>query len=413
MDYHQGELQLLCETFAKCRITTALLHPGDIPNRELHEEFWRLFGKNTKEWFLTQEHFEKIAPQTLYRLTTHLRLTFLLLRLPHTAEETILSIGPYLSEPITPEVIPELGEEYGIPPHRQKSLEDYYTALPLLQESSHLFTMLNTFCERIWGGSNSFFLEDINEDFPDESPPLPASLSSESNDLLLDIKLMEERYLFENEMMQAVSKGQLHKSAFFMSSVSSVPFEKRLDDPLRNLKNYSIIMNTLLRKAAESGGVHPIHLNEMSSSFAAKIENLSSVGNVQKLMTEMFRAYCLLVRKHSTEKLSAIVQKTVLLIDADLSANLSLSTLAEAQNISAGYLSGLFKKEMGKTVTAYINEQRMKLAMHLLGATRLQIQTVAQHCGILDVQYFSKLFKKHTGKTPKEYRMKSKMEGSR
>ncbi len=410
---YEGELQLLCETFKKSRVSVELLHPGDPIVREINENFWLLFSGSPQDLILSADYFQKIRPQTLYRMTTHFQFSYILFRLPRTAMETVLMIGPYLAEPLTGQKIMEIGEEYGIAPHRLKALEAYYGILPHIPDSSHLFTMLNIFCERIWGGSDAFSLEEIKESFLSDPEPLTAGQpGSDSKDLLLDMKLMEQRYSFENEMIQAVSQGQLHKGASIMNGFSSIAFEKRLDDPLRNLKNYSIIMNTLLRKAAENGGVHPIHINEMSSTFAIKIENLSSVGEVQKLMTEMFRSYCLLVRKHSTQNLSAIVQNSILMIDADLSADLSLSTLAEAQNISAGYLSSLFKKETGKTITAYINDRRMKLAAHLLSTTRLQIQTVALHCGILDVQYFSKVFKKFTGKTPKEYRMIAKREGS-
>ena len=98
------------------------------------------------------------------------------------------------------------------------------------------------------------------------------------------------------------------------------------------------------------------------------------------------------------------MQKTLMMIDADLSADLSLSKLAAAQNISAGYLSAIFKKETEQTVTDYINSERMQLAAHLLQTTALQVQTIAAHCGILDVQYFSKVFKKYMKKTPKAYR---------
>ena len=93
-----------------------------------------------------------------------------------------------------------------------------------------------------------------------------------------------------------------------------------------------------------------------------------------------------------------------MLIDSDLSANLSLSSLAATQNVSSGYLSTIFKRETGKTITEYISDERIKLASRLLTTTHLQIQTIALHCGIIDVQYFSKTFKKKTGKTPKEYR---------
>ncbi len=93
-----------------------------------------------------------------------------------------------------------------------------------------------------------------------------------------------------------------------------------------------------------------------------------------------------------------------LLIDSDLSANLSPGLLAKNQNISLGYLSTIFKKETGKTISEYIREKRILHAAHLLSTTNLQIQTVAVHCGIMDVQYFSKTFKKQMRKTPKEYR---------
>ena len=122
----------------------------------------------------------------------------------------------------------------------------------------------------------------------------------------------------------------------------------------------------------------------------------------------MFRSYCRLVRRHSLKNYSLIVQKTILLIDSDLAADLSLSTLAESQSVSPGYLSTIFRRETGKTVSGYIRDKRIKHAMHLLGTTKLQIQTVALHCGIMDMQYFSKIFKKHTVKTPKEYREQAK-----
>lgn len=125
-------------------------------------------------------------------------------------------------------------------------------------------------------------------------------------------------------------------------------------------------------------------------------------------MVQMFRSYCMLVRKHRSEQYSPAVRKAILMIGADLSADLSLNSLAEALTLSPSYLSDLFHRETGQTLSHYINEQRMRLATELLDSTALQIQTVAQHCGVLDVQYFSKLFKKHIGMTPKEYRKRSR-----
>jgi YesN/AraC family two-component response regulator len=205
-------------------------------------------------------------------------------------------------------------------------------------------------------------------------------------------------------MIRAVTLGQIHKEKQFLLGFESMQLEMRSASPLRSIKNYSIIMNTLLRKAAEEGGVHPVYLDRISSDFARKIEETSVLSAFPLLMKEMFRSYCRLVRKHVTRKYSPAVQKAILLIDSDLSAPLTLSAIAAAEGLSEGYLATVFKKETGKTVSEYVREKRMKHAAHLLITTRLQIQTIALHCGIMDVQYFSKLFKKYTGKTPKEYR---------
>jgi YesN/AraC family two-component response regulator len=216
--------------------------------------------------------------------------------------------------------------------------------------------------------------------------------------------MTEIRYSFENELIQAITMGQLHKENLLLSSINEDMFEKRISDPIRNAKNYCIIMNTLSRKATEQGGVHPFYIDRVSSKFATKIEQITSLKEVTVLMREMFCSYCQLVRTYMTQKYLPVVQKTMLLIDSDLSAELSLHSLAAHQGISDGYLSTVFKKETGKTVSEYIREKRIKHAMHLLDTTHLQIQTIALHCGIMDMQYFSKIFKKHVGKTPKEYR---------
>lgn len=122
-------------------------------------------------------------------------------------------------------------------------------------------------------------------------------------------------------------------------------------------------------------------------------------------MMEMFRTYCRLVRNHRLSGYSLTVQKIILSIDADLSENLSAGTLAKKHGISLGYLSTVFKKETGQTVSEYIRGRRMEYARHLLTSTNMQIQTVAFSSGAVDVQYFSKLFKRHFGQTPSEYKL--------
>ena len=118
----------------------------------------------------------------------------------------------------------------------------------------------------------------------------------------------------------------------------------------------------------------------------------------------MVHKYCLLVKNHSLKGYSPLVQQVLTNIDIDLTADLSLKTQAKLLNVSAGHLSSLFTKEMGVTLTEYVNRKRTAYGILLLNTTSMKIQTIAQHCGIPDVNYFTKLFKKFYEKTPKEYR---------
>ena len=142
----------------------------------------------------------------------------------------------------------------------------------------------------------------------------------------------------------------------------------------------------------------------MSSDFAKRIENITSVDAVNDLFADMVMSYCRLVRKYTARHYSPQVERAVLLIETDLSQDLTLRSISEQLNISEGYLSSLFRRETGKTVTGYVSEKRAEYAAGLLRESSLQVQTIAQYCGIPDVNYFSKIFKRCYGVTPREYR---------
>ncbi len=399
--FYQRELSFLCEILQKSYVGVSVTD---------RRELVRLLANAPSEdpFFirdLSRETVFSFEERTVYHLTDSLSLSYRFLLLPETNPPALLMIGPYRASSLSPQQLLELGEKNGIPPKKQRYFAEYYETIPQAPADSSLWVMLDTFCERIWS-SPSFAIKDISgSTAPSEDSHKGNALSSPPADTLVNMKAIERRYAFENEMIRAVEQGRTYMEDRLLSAFSANAFEKRLSDPLRNAKNYGIIMNTLLRKAAERGGVHPIYLDRLSSEFAAKIEGLPSLTANTALMGEMFRSYCHLVRDHATRDLPPVVQQTVLLIDADLSADLSPGDLAKSQGISLGYLSTVFKKAMGQTVSEYIRRRRMEHAAYLLETTGLQIQTVALHCGILDVQYFSKLFKKHMKLTPTQYRL--------
>lgn len=398
---HELPLQMLMATFQKCHIQTLLLEP-DQPVDPRADMGLRVLLGAMREECTFRELMPAMEERTIYRLTDSFLCDYVFLCLP---KGEILLIGPYLSEELPHRQVLEQAESLGLDPRRLGQLENYYNNIPILPATSHLFALLEAFGEHLWGTENFVVVTDIRHESASEldfvalggDMPTP-------EDTVWNMQIMEARYAFENELIRAVTNGQTHKAERMMQDLSAVSFESRLADPLRNMKNYCIIMNTLMRKAAENGGVHPVYLDRMSSSFARKIELVTTAVAVGELMREMLRSYCRLVKKHATRSYSPPVQKVIACVDADLTADLSLHTLAAIQNLSAGYLSTLFRQETGQTLTDFVNQRRIRLAKQLLSTTTLQIQTIAQHCGILDVHYFTRMFKKYANKTPREYR---------
>lgn len=91
-------------------------------------------------------------------------------------------------------------------------------------------------------------------------------------------------------------------------------------------------------------------------------------------------------------------------IKASLEQDLSLKIIANKFNYSPAYLSRMFSKEMGVTLTEYIRTLRIDRAKSLLGSLSVSIEEISNICGFHDEKYFMRCFKKQELMTASEYR---------
>lgn len=332
--------------------------------------------------------------------------TYVFIPLPENENNSILVLGPYTKSLITKNTINKRTVESSLPAYINQQLEKFYSAIPYIQNDDIILSLVNSMCEIAFKSIENFSV--VNLIWQRDSDIVYTPKNSEHTkeaDPWLTIQFLERRYAIENELINAVSKGLTHKAEMIFSNIKPEnALESRLTDNLRNTKNYMIILNTLLRKAAEQGKVHPYHIDLVSSDLALKIEAMQASSECEDLLKYMVKKYCRLVNKHSQKSYSLLIQKVTTQIESDLSSDLSLNSLASIFGVNPSYLSSLFKKETGVTLTEYVNKKRVERAKELLLSTNLQIQNISQRCGILDVNYFTKTFKKHTGLTPKKYR---------
>lgn len=350
-----------------------------------------------------QSHIEKMMkPNTILYLTDEFFCQYVLLPLTGT-EDSVLIIGPYITTALSVEQRMEILEQKSIPAQWLPILKNYYQRVPSLTNEDGLAAGLHAFADCMWGEQN-YTSESIIQGLPNSLEPLAIPMDPQKRlDAFSNIKAIEQIYNIENELLQAVSHGRSAKAKNLLASIPLFALEQRTE-PTRNLQNYTIVINTLLRKAAERGGVHPLYLNQLSSGFAHRIEAATRADNFMDLWNDMIHKYCTLVNKYSLKNYSLPVQKVITRIDFDLAADLSLKSTAKYLNINASYLSKLFKTETGYTLTDYVNMKRMDYAAYLLSNTYTPVSTIAQTCGILDDNYFTKLFKRYHQKTPTKFR---------
>ena len=343
---------------------------------------------------------------TVYRFFDEYNCNYIFFRIPE-AENSYFYVGPYISALPTDEHIENKADQLCLSAEQTELFSAYYRKLPVVEDENFLMTIIDTLGDFIWNGTNNFNVEYISYEIPDKRRPVYSSelfVVSEIENTPPALELIEKNYNNEKLLIDAVSKGKLNMVDAIVPTVLHQSIEERLPDSLRNRKNYLIILNTLLRKAAEKGEVHPVHIHRLSSAFAKEIEKTYSIEECLRLQQNMIRKYCILVKEHSLKNHSQLIGRVITLISYDLSAPLTLKYIASTMNVNASYLSSAFRKECGETLTDYVNRKRMENAAYILSHSNKQIQTVAEECGILDVNYFIKIFKKQYGITPSQYR---------
>lgn len=110
------------------------------------------------------------------------------------------------------------------------------------------------------------------------------------------------------------------------------------------------------------------------------------------------------------EKKESPVEKVKKIIAENISVEMSREELAAQVFMSPDYLTKLFKKETGMSLSDYIIKKRISLAQQLLNRTELSVVEISQRAGFSYSSYFVRIFKKKTGLTPQQYREVSRKE---
>ena len=129
----------------------------------------------------------------------------------------------------------------------------------------------------------------------------------------------------------------------------------------------------------------------------------NDLKSISACLREDFSFLCdgLKLRKHKSEH--SVVERIVQYLDEHLNEDIGHDALAAKYRMHPGYLSRLFKQEMGETISEYLLRIRIEKAAQLLKEGHYKIGEISTMVGYSASSYFSIMFKKYTGYSPREY----------
>lgn len=127
------------------------------------------------------------------------------------------------------------------------------------------------------------------------------------------------------------------------------------------------------------------------------------INSVAASLKEDFCALCDGLKYRKTGSEHGVVGRLVQYLNEHLNEEVAHNEIAAKYRIHPGYLSRLFKQEMGETLSEYLLRIRIERAASLLKDGQYKIGDIAGMVGYSASSYFSIMFKKYTGCSPREY----------
>lgn len=127
------------------------------------------------------------------------------------------------------------------------------------------------------------------------------------------------------------------------------------------------------------------------------LRNLQGINCGDKVERQTKRGFCLQIHK------------ALNVIHENYERNITLDSIASGLGLNKSYLSTLFRRETGQTITDYVHQVRVNRSKELLLGTSSSILDISIQVGFSSHAYFCRTFKKLTGMTPSEFRQQNSL----
>lgn len=307
-------------------------------------------------------------------------------------------VGPMIKERVSYGTLTNLVRKGDIPFHKKTALQEYYSKCAVADE------------EKIFYIEKLIKLMFKSSDIPSHAEENSKNAGSESADFFKQKKeyrqdsFLHTPYAIEQNISRTISSGDTEKAKLILIEMNIRPHAKLASTKLRSYKNSMICSCSFMTRAAISGGVSPDDAFTLSDIYINRIENSSDMEDLQNFESIMIEGFTEKVRALKEHSYSPTVLNTIYYIDNHLCEDIKIKQLADEVYVNPSYLSGLFHKETGVTISEWIQRKRIDEASHIVLNSSEDFSEIATFYHFCSQSYFVQCFKKFMGVTPGEYR---------
>lgn len=175
-------------------------------------------------------------------------------------------------------------------------------------------------------------------------------------------------------------------------------------NPLQNIKYHFVITIALIARQCIEGGMDLSTAYGLSDYYIQKADlccSFEAIDDLHKKASLDYAGRMYNLRKH---KICSIhVVKCIDYIHDNLHTRITIRDLAELTGLNPSYLSRLFKKETGSSVTDYIRSLKIDAAKNMLIYSDFSPSQIASILAFPDQSYFTEVFHRFVGVSPKKY----------
>ncbi len=174
--------------------------------------------------------------------------------------------------------------------------------------------------------------------------------------------------------------------------------------PVREMRTFSRFLLNFLFQTYNAEIAPYGNPENLRHSYIARESSAATIEDLQKVATDNILDLMEKIEMVVRRQYSQAIRDCMAFISSRHCGNIRLEELAALVRLSPQYLSSLFHKETGQTISAYIKDQKLKIAQNMLIHSVKNIAEIAEYIGFNDAHYFSKFFKAQMQITPSAYR---------